>query len=306
MSKIEKILEKYEGNKIIDYSKLSFSGVGDNDVYNISKPFKYNDKTYLLGRVEPRENHNSRVFLFVKGKNKSSWYADKNFNPLELEDPFIQEIRGLFVIGGVETKKKEDGELAYRTNFYKGKDIYNLEKFAHGPWQMKDIRLTELPDHRIGVFTRPEVGKGSEKGEIGFTSINSLEELNSDVIENASLIHNEFGKKGKGGVNDAFIIDKEKLGVLGHLVRRTDDGNLHYYPMVFDFNPETKESSELQILFKRDILPESEPKRPELYDVIFPGGIVTEGRNARVYAGVGDTEAYEVTIKNPFKNYKAK
>ena len=48
-----------------------------------------------------------------------------------------------------------ENALHWRTRFYRGQH-QNLVPFAQGPDGMKDIRLVELPDGDIGVFTRPQ------------------------------------------------------------------------------------------------------------------------------------------------------
>jgi hypothetical protein len=54
--------------------------------------------------------------------------------------------------------------------------------FAVGPQWMKDIRLVELADRRIGVFTRPKGEYFGGQAEIGFTIIDNLDDLTPEVI----------------------------------------------------------------------------------------------------------------------------
>ena len=64
------------------------------------------------------------------------------------------------MVGGVEIFPHPTiaGSLAWRTRFYHGSGGEDLQPFAVGPDGMKDIRLVELADGRIGVFTRPQGG----------------------------------------------------------------------------------------------------------------------------------------------------
>ena len=45
--------------------------------------------------------------------------------------------------------------VSWVTQFYRGINIDSLCHFASGPGTMKDIRMIELQDGRVGVFTRP-------------------------------------------------------------------------------------------------------------------------------------------------------
>src|SRR6056297_3406936 len=105
MNTINQILRVYKGENHLKSKKLRFSGVGKNDVYNISKPFKFKRTIYILGRVEPHAGWASRIVLFQTKKNSDYWYPDENFNTLHLEDPFIQKIGDSFVMGGVEVQR---------------------------------------------------------------------------------------------------------------------------------------------------------------------------------------------------------
>lgn len=65
--------------------------------------------------------------------------------------------------------------VSWVTQFYRGYRIDSMHHFSSGPAMMKDIRLIELLDGRIGVLTRPQ-GEVGGRGQIGFTIIDSLEE----------------------------------------------------------------------------------------------------------------------------------
>ncbi|EHL2570675.1 DUF1861 family protein, partial [Listeria monocytogenes] len=47
----------------------------------------------------------------------------------------------------------------------------------------------------------------------------------------------------------------------------------------------------------------SEPKRPDLADVVFSGGLIRNpDGTATLYAGIGDSDAQKLAIPDPFKN----
>lgn len=298
MKYFRQIINFCKENSVLSSRKLKFLGVPKKfDVYNPSGAFEFKGKEYIFGRVEKRKDWaNSRIMLFRK--EGFGWRRVRRFKPLKLEDPFISEISGEFVLGGVFVKKSS-GKLDFKTVFYKGNSLFSLKKFAEGPWGMKDIRLIELSDGKIGVFTRPQEGK-YRLGKVGFIILDSLNKLNESEINKAKLIKFPFKKGEWGGVNDVVLLSKTFLGVIGH-VAYSKGKTKFYYPVSFKFNIKTRKISKLKVLFYRSDLPFDLPKNRFLYPVIFPGGIIREsGRNARLYVGLGDSKSYEVLIKNPF------
>lgn len=304
MKSIQQLLLKYKRAKLKSFKKVKFSGVDKKDVYNITAPFKYKRTNYILGRVEERESKDSTIMFFKKKKNSQYWQPDLNLPTFKLEDPAIVKIKNLFVFSGVEVKEIK-GKRKWRAVFYKGSELNNLKKFAVGPWGMKDIRLIELSDKKIGVFTRPQ-GKKGRRGKIGFTIIESLQKLKPQKITRAPLIKGQFSRGEWGGVNSAYMLKNGLIGVLGHIAKFSKDKkNKFYYPLAFVFNYFNLERSSLKILIRRGELPEGEAKKPSLYNVIFPGGLIRKENNStKLYLGVGDAESYEVTIEDPFSKYE--
>lgn len=306
MEKINEILKEFFSPAIIEVEKLRFSGVDTKDVYNITKRFIIDKKEFLFGRVEPRDNSElSKVFLFTKSGD--FWVPDNNFIPLEnSEDPFISKIDKEFILGCVEvikiTKESEydpENKLNYRIILYRGKTPWTLKKIFEGPWKMKDIRFVQLPNKEIAVFPRPQGGKAG-RGKIGFLIINSLEKLNEKELYEAPLL-NHFHESEWGGVNEAYLLNDKKIGILGHIAKRNEDNSLSYYPMIFTINSENREHSKIKIILKRENLPKGESKNEKLIDVIFPGGFeINDDGTIDLYVGAGDAEAYRVKIKNPF------
>ena len=93
---------------------------------------------------------------------------------------------------------------------------------------MKDLRLVELQDGSIGVFTRPQGEKGG-RGKIGFTRVASLEELSIDQINKAPLLEGQFVDEEWGGCNEIHLLPNGILGVLGHIACFDEQGDRHYY-----------------------------------------------------------------------------
>jgi hypothetical protein len=302
MSKIKKILKVYKGPKIIKIKRLKFLNVQRRSVYNVTAPFDYNKKSYIIGRVENKQSISEIVF-FRRGNGH--FVPDDSFQKFNLEDPHLVKISDLFVLSGVETKPFGN-KLKWRTVFYKGKDLKSLKKFAAGPWGMKDIRLVQLADGKIGVFTRPQ-GKKGRRGKIGYIEISSLKEIKPRKLASAHVIQHLFGRGEWGGANEPLVLNSGKIGILGHIARFTRDKNKFYYPMVFAFDPVSKKTSDIRLIGRRAELPEGDAKSPDLYNVIFPGGVKRNGDGtAKVYVGVGDLESYEITMEDPFKYYEEK
>lgn len=299
MNYINHLLENYKKGNIIKHNKLNFKGIKNFSVYNPSAQFNYQNKVYVFGRVEKREEKsNSLVILFEKVG--SFWRPEFKFKSLKLEDPFIAFIDNKFILGGTEVKKIIfSRKVKFRTVFYSGKNIFSLKRFFNGPFGMKDIRLVQLNSGKIAVFTRPIGGK-FKRGRIGFTIINSLNKLTIKVINEAKIIQIPLSEYEWGGVNDIIIINENLLGILAHFACfRGKFKEKFYYPISFCFDVHEKKAFDFKILFTRADLPFGESKDSFLYNVIFPGGIMKHG-NFKISVGVGDCEAYEIILKNPF------
>ena len=201
MKSVKSILKVYKGPKIKDIKKINFSSVRHRNVYNITAPFKYEGRTYLIGRVENPKDETSVICFFKK--SNSFYTPDNSFQKFELEDPALTKIYGSYILSGVETKMVKN-KIRWRTIFYRGRDLRNLKKFAAGPWGMKDIRLIQLDDEKIGVFTRPRGNKG-RRGRIGYIEIKSLSELKPRKISNASIIKGLFSRGEWAARTPSFI-----------------------------------------------------------------------------------------------------
>lgn len=299
--KLSRLGKRYMESKPYNPIKLNFVGVGKRDVYNITAPFEDEGEILIAGRVEPRNSEYSEVVFFVQ--RGELWIPKEDAPVFSLQDPFYTRIGGELIFGGVEVYPVGE-RLGWRTVFYKGNSIYQMEKFFTGPDGMKDIRLVELSDGSVGVFTRPQ-GKKGGKGKIGFVRIPTLDHLTLDVINEAPILDNLFCDEEWGGVNEAHLLSNGMIGALGHIAHFDEKGNRHYYSMVFALDPWTRQYSDVQLIASRMDFLKGPAKRPDLVDVVFSGGLIRKkDGTADLYAGVSDAEAQRVSMKDPFLKFE--
>ncbi|OQA03305.1 MAG: hypothetical protein BWY68_00773 [bacterium ADurb.Bin400] len=282
-------------------------------VYNPTKPIIEDGKQYLLGRVEPRGSELSRVMLFEE--TGGVWKPVKNGPVFRLQDPFhVPNVQGYHVFGGVHVEKDPQfaGSLKWKTVFYRyRRSITELKNdpspFAESPYGMKDIRLIELDNGRIAVFTRPQGGEAG-RGKVAYIEIASLDDL-QEAIPRAEIIPGQFYEDEWGGVNELHLLSNGKIGVLGHIAYEEEASPgvrvRHYFAMAFMFDPRTKQASPIKLLTTADDFPYLVPKKPELGKVIFSGGLIRmEDGTAILYVGVGDVAAGRARISDPFLEYE--
>ncbi|XID92759.1 DUF1861 family protein [Paenibacillaceae bacterium WGS1546] len=284
--------------------KLRFDGVGDCDVYNITAPFEDEGELVIAGRVEPRDSERSRIVFFVE--RDGVWIPREGMPDLVLQDPFYTRIGGEIVLGGVQIYPDPSlaGTLAWRTVMYKGRRLRDIALFFTGPDGMKDLRIAELYDGSIAMFTRPQGEKGG-RGQIGFALLASLEELTAERVNEAPLLEGQFIAEEWGGANEAHLLSCGRVGVLGHIACFDEAGDRHYYPMVFAIDPITRECSDIELIAVRSHFLPGASKRPDLIDVVFSGGLIrNKDGSARLYAGISDAEAHAITIPDPFLKFE--
>ncbi|NIK78101.1 hypothetical protein FHS15_003239 [Paenibacillus castaneae] len=300
------LLNEYlnKGEHTANAVKLSFTGVGERDVYNITAPFEDEGEQVIAGRVESRDSEHSNIMFFVE--RDGAWVPRDGMPELTLQDPFFTRVNGELVLGGVEVYPHpvNEGALAWRTVMYKGKRLQDLSLFFTGPNGMKDLRIAELHDGSIALLTRPQGEKGG-RGKIGFMRLSSLAELTIEQIEQTPLLQNQFIEAEWGGGNEVHVLSNGLIGILGHIASFDDAENRHYYPMVFAINPITGEFSDIELIAIRDKFLPGESKRKDLVDVVFSGGLVRrEDGTADLYAGISDAEAHRITIPDPFQKFE--
>ena len=280
-------------------SKIIFRGVNGHDVYNITAPFISAGKTIIAGRVEPRDEEISKVLFFEQ--EDDIWHPIPGAPIFELQDPFVSFIQNEIIFGGVKVKENRTG-FEWKTVFFRGPDIYNLTEFSHGPTGMKDIRLCDLEDGRIAVFTRPQ-GRVGGRGMIGYLEIEDLNDLTSSAIQYAALIEGIFHPLDWGGVNEAHLLKNGEIGVLGHGACFHDDMAMcekRYFAKTFVYNPSRHQIRDLKIIASRDQFKDGPAKRPDIANVVFSSGLVRENGTATLYAGISDAEAHWIEIEDPF------
>lgn len=301
-----------ETRRIYEATLLTFYGVDGYDVYNCSLPFCWNGKRYIFGRVERREEWmRSWVRLFVE-IGTDEWSLVPESMIYQLEDPYISIIRSQLVLGGTHVRIKNNKLDTYYGYFYRGTKVDDLYYFTTGPDYMKDIRLVELGDGRIGVFSRPRnediLKKHGCEAMIGFSVINSLDELTAEVIENAPFIEALFEDGEWGGCNQAYLLDSGKIGVIGHLsYSQTDlsgEKQSVYMNMSFVLDPGTLAVDNYKIIGSRDCYPNGAAKMPHLADCAFTSGIIMrKDGKADLYSGLGDCKEGKIVIDYPFEGY---
>ncbi|MBI1974913.1 MAG: DUF1861 family protein [Parcubacteria group bacterium] len=298
------LLRRFERKEALPMGeKLRFSGVGENDVYNISGPFRIGDATVIAGRVEAREAWADSHVIFFE-QEKGVWVPKSGAPTLRLEDGFATRIGYETIVGGVEVYPNpvasDSRGVGYRTVFYRGRDFQSLQQFAVGPDMMKDIRLASLTNGRIGIVTRPHGGSNG-RGKIGYVELECLEDVNAQNILSARIIENQFAPEEWGGASELHPLQGGRIGIIGHIAYQDVQGGKHYYAMSFVYDPETHGASPIEIIATRKNFPAGDEKMPELSDIVFPGGLLRHGDGtATLYAGLSDAEAGSITLRDPF------
>jgi hypothetical protein len=236
------------------------------------------------------------------------WRVVPNSPVYQLEDPYISVVHNELIFGGTHVRIKQGKLDTFFAYFYKGADINDLYYFTTGPDYMKDIRIVELADGRIGVFSRPRSNvtqkKYGSEAMIGFTIVNSLDELNGDVIQNAPYIDELFGPGEWGACNQAYLLESGNIGVAGHLAYWDGEAyksNMIYVPISFVLNPANNHISKLKVLASRKLFPPGPAKKLFLKDVVFTSGVVMrKDGKADLYGGLGDCKEGRLVIDYPF------
>lgn len=287
---------------------LTFDGVEGYDVYNCSIPFTWEGKTYIFGRVERREDFaNSVTFLFEE-------VGRDHYAPVEgavtypIEDPHVAIINGEIILGGTHVRKRRGEIDTFYGYYYRGKDPRFLDHFTCGPANMKDIRLLQLPEGRVGVFTR---SRGQEIADqyrseaiVGYVVLNSVDELDETIVDKAKVIPELFSEAEWGGCNQCYLLRDGRIGVVGHRCYKepAPQAELQVYMNIsFIFDPNTFEVTDMKVIGDKPSYPATPHMLPYLEDCAFTTGIVMrEDGRADLYSGLGDVMEGRIVIDPPF------
>lgn len=265
-------------------------------VYNPSIPFMNKGELIVAGRVEKRDGHDSQSMFF---RELGGIFFPVDGTPIfNLEDPFVSEVQGKIIFGGVAV---DHTTRIYQTEIYVGEDIDRLELLCVGPVGMKDIRLVDMGERGVGIFTRPQGEKGG-LGKIGHSLIPDLSSLSEKVIQDAPLIFDQFGQERWGGANQAILLaDGVTIGIVGHVAEFESDGGKRYSTMVFEYDTETGNSSPMRVIARREDFPVSKPKIDGLKNVVFTSGITFgDGKDVVLWCGLGDAAVGRMKVEWPF------
>ena len=298
------LLREFGEPEVLAAGKISFSGVGDHDVYNITAPFSFDGQTLIAGRVESRDTESSTSVIFRReGEVWLPYPGAPSF--AGLQDPCVTLINGELILGGVRFPVKlNNGHTGWRMEFYRGHRLGALRRFLVGPEHMKDIRFAGLLDGRVAVFSRPQGAIGG-RGKIGFALARSMDDVTPDMIESAPLFTHQFLDTEWGAANEVHVLRNGKLGVLGHIACADEQSHRHYYAMAFAVDPGTQSAGPLRIIGCRAQFPPGPSKRVDLADVIFSGGLLRHwDGTATLFAGLSDAEAGFVRIADPMSEFE--
>jgi|GEM_PF-225232 len=291
---------------------LKFAGLRGTDKYNPTSiiPLRYEGKETLVMAVrdESRTSEtDSKVRFVTPGKDKNTFHELKNAPILDLQDPAIFKVNGEIIVTGVKFPLPGGG---YGQVFYRdhgnGLDHLDLKPFAYGPKGMKDIRLMQLSSGKILVATRPQGGSNG-RGKVGFTVLTSMGELTSERLESATILEGLFHGDEWGGINQLIQLKNGKVGVLGHIARYDVEGNRHYSPIAFAYDPVTGHVTAPEVIAETKDLGRIFvlPKKPDLDDVLFSGGVERLSNGKMILTvGVKDTAAARITLDDIFAKWE--
>ena len=301
--------EEFHRRKCVyERALLTFSGMNGYDVYNCSIPFEWQGKRYLFGRVERREDFANSVTFLLLETGRDHYVPVEGAVVYPIEDPHVAMIGDEIILGGTHVRKRRNQIDTLYGYYYRGRDLRFLSHFTCGPANMKDIRLVELRDGRVGVFTRPR-GKriaelyGSE-AVVGFAILNSIDELDDTIVDKARVIDGLFAEGEWGGCNQCYLLRDGRIGVIGHRCYKqpTPQAVLQVYVNIaFIFDPFTFSVSDMQVIGDKDSYPPTPHMLPYLADCAFTSGIeMRPDGKADLYSGLGDVTQGRIVIDSPF------
>ena len=286
-------------------------GVDTHAVTNPSVPFLSGGQEVIAVRADPGGPKPASQTRFCR-RDGDGFALIAGAPALDLEDPFVTTIGGKLVLGGVRLIWKGGGLDAWVTDIYTGSTIFDLNYLCTGPRHMKDIRLVELRDGRIGVFSRPQGQTMLDKhgciAQIGFAVAERLQDVTAELIESAPFLQGMFLPDEWGGANQAIVLKNGLVGVIGHSAWGEMIGGvhfLHYYSTAFAIDPNTGRFTEPKVIAARECFEAGPALAERLRDVTFTAGIVRKpnGR-AELYTGLSDMRVGRIEIEDPFLQYE--
>ncbi|MBI2285684.1 DUF1861 family protein [Candidatus Saccharibacteria bacterium] len=279
------------------------------DVYNSSAPIKVDGgEPMVIIREEDGDQFSSQnhFFRYNSGAKFRREPNISNLSELSLgwicQDPATAYVQSNWVITQVEVDpaslNNPSQDVRLHSAIYAGKKLDSLSLISRSPDNMKGVRLVELKDSRVGVFTRPQHRFDPARGglgKIGFTVFESLSQISSDALAAAPLIPDLFSEDDTEwrGVNDVSLLPNGELAVLAHQARFEKShipDSRGYYPLFFTFNPESYQVDHQQILATLDDFRfngQVKPKTPDVDNVFYPSALLFPNGDIRSsYAGL--------------------
>jgi hypothetical protein len=295
---VDTMLERYHASpKPGPGTLVTLVGLTNRDGYNPSNPVPDGAHPFTYVRVEPREDEFDSWSVPFRQLAVDRWELDEKLPPLRLQDPFVAVIDGTLMVGGVRIVDRSPERVLWETVFMRGASLDALSEFARSPLLMKDVRLIEVEEGIIGIFTRP-LGGSAGRGQIGYTEISSLDELTTVVMAEADMLHMQPIPEQWWGANAVYRLDRNTLGVLGHIAKFEGDTR-HYYPIAFVFDRLRRRIVRgPEIIADRSCFPPHRAKRADLENVIFPAWL--DQPRGVLCGGLSDAAIGVVNIEDPF------
>ena len=287
---------------------LTFSGMNGYDVYNCSIPFEWQGERYIFGRVERREDFANSVTFLFRQVGKDAYAPVEGAVVYPIEDPHVAMIGDEIILGGTHVRKRRGQIDTLYGYYYRGKDLRFLSHFTCGPANMKDIRLVQMEDGRVGVFTRPRSKRIAElygsEAVVGFAILDSIDELDDTIVDKARVIDGLFSEGEWGGCNQCYLLRDGRVGVIGHRCCREPGPECvlqAYVNISFIFDPVTFSVSDMKVIGEKASYPPTPFMLPYLADCAFTSGIEMRADGyADLYSGLGDVAQGRIVIDPPF------
>ena len=308
---------------------LDFGIPPDIDIYNSSAPIWDGHHWLQIVREEKGDQFTSQLTFFsqVSGNKYRREVDVSNLSELSIgyicQDPANAWIQQNLVITQVEVDPQSLNDTSQDTRLhsaiYAGENLNNLRLIARSPDRMKGVRLVELQDGKIAVFTRPQSPGDPDRGglgKIGLTVVESLDQINTDVLAAAPLIPELFSEDDEEwrGVNHVRLLPNGDLAVLAHIARFEKseiDHSKGYYPYFFTLDPITLRVENQQLLAKVAdfrLNGQIKAKLPELENVSYPSALLFPNDDitssyAIYMSGMKDSKMAAICIPNPLDSW---